>query len=129
MPSSSSARSTRSRLTKSSKLPFALHRAKQQLSTAPNSPTSAYDSTSRAAMVLDGTVNFTTSHDIARMQDPAILRERAKVKLVPDEELGKLMPHRQSRVEITLADGNTYSKLVDSKVARLRHRGKPHDDR
>jgi 2-methylcitrate dehydratase PrpD len=67
-----------------------------------------------AAMVVDGTVSFKSSHDIALMQDPAILRERAKVKLVPDEELGKLMPHRQSIVEITLADGNTYSKHVDS---------------
>jgi len=65
-------------------------------------------------MVVDGTVSFKSSHDIALMQDPAILRERAKVKLVPDEELGKLMPHRQSIVEITLTDGNTYSKHVDS---------------
>ena len=67
-----------------------------------------------ATMVLDGTVSFKSAHDNARMNDPAILRERAKVKLVPDEELGKLMPHRQSIVAITLTDGNTYTKHVDS---------------
>jgi 2-methylcitrate dehydratase PrpD len=48
------------------------------------------------------------------MKDPAILRERAKVKFVPDEELGKLMPHRQSIVEVTLTDGQMFREHVDS---------------
>lgn len=67
-----------------------------------------------AMMVLDGTITFKSSHDIARMQDPTVLRERAKIKIVPDEGLGKLMPHRQAIVDITLTDGQTYSKHVDS---------------
>ena len=67
-----------------------------------------------AVMLLDGTITFKSAHDRERMQDPAILRERAKVKLVPDEELGKLMPHRQAIVELTLTDGKSYREHVDS---------------
>jgi 2-methylcitrate dehydratase PrpD len=67
-----------------------------------------------AVMLLDQTVTFKSSHDKARMQDPAVLRESAKVKMVPDEELGKLMPHRQSIVEMDLTDGQTLRKHVDS---------------
>ena len=39
-----------------------------------------------AVMLIDRTVSFKAAHDVARMQDPAVQRERAKVKLVPDEE-------------------------------------------
>src|SRR5438132_1623933 len=39
-----------------------------------------------AVMLLDKTVSFRAAHDKARMQDPSVLRERAKVQLVPDEE-------------------------------------------
>jgi len=67
-----------------------------------------------AVLLLDGTITFKSAHDRERMQDPAILRERAKVKLVPDEELGKLMPHRQSIVELTLMDGKSFREHVDS---------------
>jgi len=67
-----------------------------------------------AVMLVDGTVTFKSSHDRERMQDPAILRARAKVKLVPDEELGKLMPHRQSIVEVTLTGGESFRDHVDS---------------
>ena len=65
-------------------------------------------------MLLDNTVTFQTAHDNARMKDPAILRERAKVKLAPDEELGRLMPRRQSIVEVTLTNGSTFREHVDS---------------
>ena len=43
------------------------------------------------------------------MQDPAVLKERAKVKLVKDEELARLLPVRETIVEIELADG-THSR-------------------
>ena len=39
------------------------------------------------------------------MKDPAILRQRAKVQLMPDAELEKLMPRREAIVEVTLNDG------------------------
>lgn len=67
-----------------------------------------------AVMLLDKTVSFRSAHDKARMQDPAVVRERAKVKLIPDEDLGKLMPRRQAIVEITLMDGTKLREHVDS---------------
>ena len=39
-----------------------------------------------------------------RMQDPAVLRQKAKVQLVPDEMLERLYPRREAIVEVTLAD-------------------------
>ena len=67
-----------------------------------------------ALMLVDGTITFRSAHDRARMQDPAILRQRAKIVLVPDQELGRLMPRRQAIVEVTLTDGKSFSKRVDS---------------
>ena len=53
-----------------------------------------------AVMLIDKTASFNAAHDKPRMQDPAVLRERAKVQLDPDEELEKLHPeargHRRS---------------------------------
>ena len=40
-----------------------------------------------AVMLLDKTASFKAAHDKPRMQDPAVLRERAKVQLIGDEEL------------------------------------------
>jgi len=41
-----------------------------------------------------------------------VLRERAKVQLVPDDELEKLMPQRTAIVEVTLTDGRTSRERV-----------------
>ena len=66
-----------------------------------------------AVMLLDQTVSFRAAHDKARMQDPAVLRQRAKVQLVPDEELEKLIPVRVAVVEVTLTDGTKLSERVE----------------
>jgi 2-methylcitrate dehydratase PrpD len=66
-----------------------------------------------AVMLIDKTVSFRAAHDKARMQDPAILRERAKVQLVPDEELEKLIPVRVAIVEVTLTDGTRLTERVE----------------
>ena len=66
-----------------------------------------------AVMLLDKTVSFRAAHDKARMQDEAVLRQRAKVKLVPDEELEKLIPVRVAIVEVTLNDGTHLSERVE----------------
>ena len=66
-----------------------------------------------AVMLIDETVSFRAAHDKARMQDPAILRERAKVQLVPDEELEKLIPVRVAIVEVTLTDGTRLTERVE----------------
>lgn len=66
-----------------------------------------------AVMLLDKRVSFRAAHDKARMQDAAVLRERAKVQLVPDEELEKLIPVRVAIVEVTLKDGTHLTERVE----------------
>jgi 2-methylcitrate dehydratase PrpD len=48
------------------------------------------------------------------MQDPAIQRERAKVQLIPDEELEKMYPMRETIVQVTTNDGKQFTKRVDA---------------
>jgi 2-methylcitrate dehydratase PrpD len=66
-----------------------------------------------AVMLIDKTVSFHAAHDKQRMQDPTVLRERAKVHLVPDEELERLIPVRVAIVEVTLTDGTQLSERVE----------------
>jgi len=37
-----------------------------------------------AVMLIDGTVSFHAAHDVARMQDASVLRQRGKVELAGD---------------------------------------------
>lgn len=67
-----------------------------------------------AVMLLDKTVSFHAAHDKPRMQDPAALRQRAKVNLVRDEQLAKLLPVRVAIVEIDLTDGTRLSERVEA---------------
>ncbi len=67
-----------------------------------------------AVMLLDKTASFTAAHDKPRMQDPAVLRERAKVQLIPDEELERRLPRRESVVEVTLTDGTKLTERVEA---------------
>jgi 2-methylcitrate dehydratase PrpD len=65
-----------------------------------------------AVMLVDRTVSFKSAHEKARMEDPAVLRQRAKVRLVPDDALERLMPRREAIVEVTLVDGKILSERV-----------------
>ena len=65
-----------------------------------------------AVMLLDKTASFEAAHDKARMSDPAILKQRAKVQLIESEELEQLEPARQAIIEITLNDGSVLSHRV-----------------
>ena len=67
-----------------------------------------------AVMVMDKTVTFNSAHDKGRMKDPATLRERDKVKLIPDDELERLMPLRVAIVEVQLTDGTHLTQRVDN---------------
>lgn len=67
-----------------------------------------------AVMLLDGTVTFQAAHDKARMRDAAILRQRAKVQLIPDTSLERLAPKRVAIVEVTLAGGVTWTERVEA---------------
>jgi 2-methylcitrate dehydratase PrpD len=48
------------------------------------------------------------------MQNAVVLRQRAKVELVRDEELAKFLPVRVAIVEIELADGTRLSERVSA---------------
>ena len=65
-----------------------------------------------AVMLIDKTVTFKAAHDAARRTDAAVLRERAKVLLTPDDALERLMPQRTAIVEVTLTDGRMVSERV-----------------
>jgi 2-methylcitrate dehydratase PrpD len=65
-----------------------------------------------AVMLVDKTVSFRAAHDKPRMKDAAVLRQRAKVNLVADEELNKHLPIRATVVEIELSDGTKLSERV-----------------
>jgi 2-methylcitrate dehydratase PrpD len=72
-----------------------------------------------AVMMIDKTASFRAAHDKARMKDPAVLRERAKIQLVSDENLQppprKLgtAPARVAIVEVTLNDGTNFSHRAE----------------
>ncbi len=65
-----------------------------------------------AVMLLDKTASFRAAHDKERMKDPAVLRERAKVQFLTDEELKRRSPSREAIVEVTLADGSQFTEHV-----------------
>jgi 2-methylcitrate dehydratase PrpD len=67
-----------------------------------------------AVMLLDRTVSFAAAHDKPRMKDPGVLRQKAKIQLVPDEELEKLYPRRESIIEVTLTDGTKLTERVSA---------------
>jgi len=67
-----------------------------------------------AVMIIDKTASFKAAHDKPRMQDPAVLSVRAKVKLVPDADLERLIPKRVAIVEVTLNDGTTLTERVEA---------------
>jgi 2-methylcitrate dehydratase PrpD len=67
-----------------------------------------------AVMLIDKTVSFQAAHDKARMGDSGVLKQRAKINLVRDEELAKLLPVRETVVEVELNDGSTLSERVSA---------------
>jgi 2-methylcitrate dehydratase PrpD len=65
-----------------------------------------------AVMLLDKTVTFRSVHDKARMQDPAVLRQRAKVEVVADPRIDARRPRREAIVELTFKDGTQLTDWV-----------------
>jgi 2-methylcitrate dehydratase PrpD len=65
-----------------------------------------------AVMLVDKTASFQAAHDKARMQDPAILKQRAKVQLIPDADLEHRLPAREATVDVTLTDGTRLTETV-----------------
>jgi 2-methylcitrate dehydratase PrpD len=67
-----------------------------------------------AVMLLDHTVSFRAAHDKARMQTPAILRERAKIQVLAEDGLERLLPRRVAVVEVALSDGTRLTEQNDT---------------
>jgi 2-methylcitrate dehydratase PrpD len=67
-----------------------------------------------AVMLVDKTVSFRAAHDKARVGDAAIIRERAKIELVPDEQLERLCPQLVAIVEVKLKSGESYKRRIDA---------------
>jgi 2-methylcitrate dehydratase PrpD len=67
-----------------------------------------------AVMLIDKTVSFRAVHDKPRMLEPATLLQRAKVQLIPDDELERRLPRREAIVEVTLADGTHLTEHVEA---------------
>jgi 2-methylcitrate dehydratase PrpD len=65
-----------------------------------------------AVMLIDKTASFKAAHDKARMQDPAVLKQRAKVQLIGDAELERHMPAREAIVDVALTDGTHLTETV-----------------
>ena len=65
-------------------------------------------------MLVDKTVSFRAAHDKARVGDAAIIRERAKIELVPDEQLERLYPQLVAIVEVKLKSGESYTRRIDA---------------
>jgi 2-methylcitrate dehydratase PrpD len=65
-----------------------------------------------AIMLLDKTATFRTAHDQARMKDPAVLLQRAKVEVVADSRIDARRPRREAIVELTLSDGTQMKEWV-----------------
>ena len=74
-----------------------------------------------AVMLIDKTASFHAAHDKARMQDATVLRQRSKVKYVPDAALTSLLPARVAVVEITLNDGTQLSDRVEAVRGTVRN--------
>jgi 2-methylcitrate dehydratase PrpD len=74
-----------------------------------------------AVMLIDRTASFHAAHDKARMQDAAVLRQRSKVKYVPDASLARLLPARVAIVEIALNDGTPLSDRVEAVRGTVRN--------
>jgi len=65
-------------------------------------------------MLIDGTVSFHAAHDVARMQDASVLRQRGKVELAGDRELERRAPRREAIVTVALSDGSELSEHVQA---------------
>ena len=56
-------------------------------------------------VLVDGELTLANLHDVERMNDPRVRHERAKVNLIADPEMDKVVPRRPIDVVVTLTDG------------------------
>jgi 2-methylcitrate dehydratase PrpD len=67
-----------------------------------------------AVMLIDKTASFAAAHDKPRMKDPTVLRQRAKIELIKDEELERNSARRDAIVEVTLNNGTRLTERIEA---------------
>ncbi len=67
-------------------------------------------------LLVDGRVTFASSHDAARMDDPAVRAERAKINLIHDAPFDRELPRRPVSVIAILRDGT--SRTFEAEAVR-----------
>lgn len=67
-----------------------------------------------AVMLLDSTLGFAASHDQARMTKRDAKALRARIRVVPSEELMTAKPPRQAIVEVVTRDGRKLSRRTQA---------------
>jgi 2-methylcitrate dehydratase PrpD len=60
-----------------------------------------------ALTLVDGGMNFESSHDHARMEDPRVKAIRTKTTLIPNAELTTALPPRQAIIRVETKSGET----------------------
>jgi 2-methylcitrate dehydratase PrpD len=84
----------------------AIHLPTRSSRTVDNAPMPNINAQHLAALMLtDGTLTFASSHDMARMAEPAIKKLRARIRVVPSDALMRARPRRQAVVEAVTTDG------------------------
>ena len=67
-----------------------------------------------AVLLIDKVLSFKAAHDESRMSDPQVLRQKAKIKVIADESLERLLPTRVAIVEIVFSDGTRATEHNDT---------------
>lgn len=67
-----------------------------------------------SVLLIDGTLSFASTHDAARMEDPAVLALREKFDLSINPELDTLHPMRPSIVTVLTKDGRELTHRMDA---------------
>lgn len=67
-----------------------------------------------AVMLIDKTLSFKAAHDEPRMHDPAVVRQKSKIKVIADERLERLLPKRMAVVEVIFNDGTIITERNDT---------------
>jgi 2-methylcitrate dehydratase PrpD len=65
-----------------------------------------------AVALIDGTLNFDSSHSYERMRDPQVQTVKRRVQLIADRALMDPAAPRSGRVDVTLRDGRTLSRFT-----------------
>lgn len=67
-----------------------------------------------AVMLIDGELSFKAAHNAARTHDPAVVRQKSKIKVIADESLERLLPKRVAIVEVVFNDGTIITERNDT---------------